>query len=122
MDYDGPQYARNFIVSVLLSCGFIYVLLAMRKKQARYLQTITASFGVSAVLLVVQIGLGLLVVGDFSQALTAWLFFFVLGWSLLIDTHIISSAIDVDRFPAAGIALVLFLIQASAVQALSTAS
>lgn len=118
MSYNGVNYALGLAASIAFSMVVIYAILRVTKKPDRYLQTITASFGAGAVLLLVQIALAFLLVAGISPRVAAWLFLLILAWSLLIDGFILSKSLEIDMMPASVMALVIMVMQMAVLQAL----
>lgn len=112
----------TFMLTVAFATAVLFLLLSMTGKRARYLQTLTAFFGASVVFGVFNIGIALLLVAGASGSLLSSLYIMLLAWSLLVDGHILSAALDIDKLPACGIALLLFVLQLSFVYLLRVAA
>lgn len=93
-------------VNMLLTAGnaaFYFLVVQIAGYQDRYLQTLTAILGVDAIITLVYLS-GFVVVSRFFDPLTTLTFVWAItGWSVAVEGHIISRAID--RPWAIGIAI-----------------
>lgn len=86
------------LVSVVMSVLLVRLLLGLRGVGARWLQTLTALFGVAAIFHVLNLPLAVMMTdppGTFTALLAVMLFF----WSFAVDGHIYRHALEI-QFPA----------------------
>ena len=118
---DFPQAIPRIILSLCLLLGMPWLLLGLRDKRARYVQTLTALAGAGLLLSAVSLPLALFfadlpvfVPGSKptpEQAMFSLITLTMLSWKLVISGHIFRHALDWPRLPAMLLVFGLFLLE-----------
>jgi hypothetical protein len=117
---DIPLPLPRVAVSIGLLLGLPWLLLALRQRRERYLQTLAALTAAELLFTALFMPLALAAIGmplpdpenpDPAQIALGWLTLLLLGWKLMVNGHIYRHALDWPRFPAMLLVLALFLLQ-----------
>ncbi len=92
-------------LDLALTTAVFSTLLGLRGQGHRLLQTLTALFGVDALLSLPLAVLALYSSGDAQQLLPALLFLAVLAWNLLVIGHIVRVALEVPLLNGVAVAI-----------------
>ncbi|MEM7612178.1 MAG: hypothetical protein AAF270_10885 [Pseudomonadota bacterium] len=110
----------RFIVAMLFYALSVTLLLALYQLPNRLLQTLTAGFGVAAVFGVVDILLLLAQLGGLSESVRITGLLMLVAWSLLVDGHILSAALDIRLIAGCTLAIAIFVPQIALIAAISS--
>ncbi len=118
---DMPQPLLRIGLSLALLLGAPWLLLSLRERQARYVQTLTALAGSGLLFTAAFLPLALFaadmpplkpdVAPAPGQLLFSWLTLFLVSWKLVINGHIYRHALDWPRLPGLLLAFGLFLLE-----------
>lgn len=109
----------DLFVAVILPLALAGVVLAVRRRAARFNQTVAALFGTGAIISLVNVPLWLST-ADPVPAPLALLALIGLFWSLAVDGHIWRHALDTSFAGGLMTAVVILLVQLFTFQALGT--
>jgi hypothetical protein len=108
-------------LSMVMLLAAPWVLLGLRARRERYLQTLAALAGAGLLFTLAFLPLALLaadvpepvpeVAPQARYVLLGWLALLMIGWKLMINAHIYRHAMDWPRFPAMLLVVALFLIE-----------
>lgn len=104
----------GIMLSLLITAGFVYIVLNAMKKVARFVQTFTAMIGVSAILNLVSWPVFMVLSNDAitetTRASMSLLFLIMMGWEIMVKTHIFRHALEVHVFSALALSFALLFI------------
>lgn len=118
---DLPQPLPRILLSLALLLALPWLLLNLRQRRERYVQTLAALAGTSLLFTVVFLPLALFAAGlppivpDVAptpgQLLFGWLTLGLVGWKLAVNGHILRQALDWPYLSALLLAFALFLLE-----------
>ncbi len=118
---DFPQALPRIALSLAMLLAAPWLLLSVRQRRERYLQTLTALAGSSLIVAAVSLPLALysadlppLLPGATptpGQLAFGWLSLILVSWKLVINSHIYRHALDWPRFSAMLLAFGLFVFE-----------
>lgn len=107
----GDTEANNALILVLavaLPLVLVRIVLTLRGRPARWLQTLTALFGTSALLSALSLPLSFLAGNGDPAPIPALASLMLFVWSFAVDAHIWRHALDVAFVTGLAVAVVLF--------------
>jgi hypothetical protein len=109
------------VLSIAMLLAAPWILLGLRRRRARYPQTLAALAATGLVFTLAFLPLALLLSGlpvpaddqvpAPGQVLLGWLALLLLGWKLMINAHIYQQALDWPRLPAMLIVVAVFMVE-----------
>lgn len=106
-------------VSMLFAAFCYALLLQIYNRQGRILQTLTAVFGAGAIVTLADILLVQPIIAILGKPVELSMILLLVGWSLVINGHIIRRALDVSLVVGTMLALIIFIPQVMLVEALA---
>ncbi|MFU8832520.1 MAG: hypothetical protein ACNA7J_10230 [Wenzhouxiangella sp.] len=106
------------LLVVALPLVMCWIVLALTRKSARWLQTVSALFGTSALLSMLNLPFSL-AAGDEPSALAALILVTTFFWSFAVDGHIWRHALEVGFSTGLALAVILFAASLFIIQSLA---
>lgn len=111
--------ALVIVLAVVLPLVLVRIVLALRGRPARWLQTVTALFGTSALLSALALPLSALAGNGDPAVIPALASLALFAWSFAVDAHIWRHALDVAFVTGLAVAVVLFALSLFVISSLA---